>query len=129
MNVPRNGDHPNTNKRARGGQKPKSAAQAGGGVRSIGNLVGQLVASRGYASVMTDAAMLESVLAALGPSHSAPDAGTVRVGRLRAGVLQIHVGDSVMLQELNFQKRSILRRLQKDFPDQVHDLRFRILVG
>jgi hypothetical protein len=51
----------------------------------------------------------------------------VQVGQLRQGVLQIFASDSVTLQELNFQKRKILRAIHRDLPHaKVTDLRFRI---
>lgn len=78
---------------------------------------------------MTDAAMLDSIVAALKDQHAEMLCENLRVGRLRAGVLQIFVGDSASLQEMNFHRTAILRRLQKDFPDKVSDVRFRILVA
>ena len=90
--------------------------------KRIGTLVNQLIARKGYASVIGDEAMLASVRGCLDQRlHDA-----VRLGPLRAGVLQVIVVDSVTLQELNFQKRKVLRKIQADHPDRVTDLRFRL---
>ena len=90
--------------------------------KRLGTLVNQLINRRGYASVISDEALLASVRECLDPRlHS-----SVRLGPLRAGVLQIRVIDSVTLQELNFEKRRVLRKIQKDHPDRVTDVRFRL---
>jgi hypothetical protein len=91
-------------------------------VRSIGNLIGQLISRRGYASTMADDHLAQSVREAVASELAA----SFRIGKLRAGVLQIFVTDSVTLQEFNFQKRQIIKRLAKDHPDKVKDLRFKI---
>lgn len=74
---------------------------------------------------MADEVLLRSVRSAL----DAPMADCFRIGHLRAGVLQILAADSVTLQELNFQKRKILRQLQIDVPGKVTNLRFKIAAG
>lgn len=91
-------------------------------VRKIGNLVGQLISRRGYASVMSDSELRGSIQTAVGASLEE----SFRVGNLRAGVLHLLIADSVSLQEFNFRKRAILKQLQRDVPDRVKDLRFRI---
>ena len=54
-------------------------------------------------------------------------ASSFQVGNLRRGVLQVYARDSVTLQEMNFQKRVILRQLKQRMPQSdVSDLRFRI---
>ena len=95
-------------------------------VRKIGSLIGQLMARRGYAQGFANDELQRMVEAAAGPAM----AGSIRVGNLRSGVLQIYALDSVTLQELNFSKRQILRRIQAELPaGKVTDLRFRILAG
>lgn len=92
-------------------------------VRRLGSIVNQLMARRGYAQVNANEAMLKSLVSEVG-SEIGNDCS---VGRLRAGVLQVFVNNSVTLQELNFRKRGILKRLQKDVPgDNITDVRFRI---
>ena len=92
-------------------------------VRRIGSIINQLMSRRGYASATVPDELLGAITGAVDESlHS-----SVQVGNLRAGVLQVFASDSVALQELNFQKRDILKRIQADLPHcQVTDLRFRI---
>ena len=92
-------------------------------VQKIGSIVNQLMARRGYAQVVASEQLQHAITEAIGE----PLAATVRVGNLRAGVLQLYAADSVTLQELNFQKRKILKHFQKKLPEtKVNDLRFRI---
>jgi hypothetical protein len=92
-------------------------------LRRLGSIINQLMSRRGYGSAAAPEEMLGTVLSALDqPLHA-----SIQIGNLRQGVLQIYANDSVTLQELNFQKRVILRRLQTDIPHcQITDLRFRI---
>ncbi len=92
-------------------------------VRRIGSLVNQLISRRGYAQVSANEQMMRVISLATGEQLQS----AFRVGNLKNGVLQIYASDSVTLQELNFQKRTILKRLKSDLPDnKVTDLRFRI---
>ena len=92
-------------------------------VRKIGSLVSQLMARRGYAQAGATEQLQATLEAAIGKQLAA----TTRVGKVNRGVLQIYASDSVTLQELNFQKRAILKRIQKDQPQaKIADLRFRI---
>jgi len=92
-------------------------------VRKIGSLVSQLMSRRGYASITAADQLQQLIETVVSESlHS-----SFQVGNLRGGVLHVFVTDSVTLQELNFQKRTILRRVQKEKTFQnVVDLRFRI---
>ena len=92
-------------------------------VRRIGSIVGQLISRRGYAQVSANEAMHQLILAEVGA-----DLGTgLQVGNLRQGVLHLYASDSATLQELNFRKRGILKRLQRELPEnKIKDLRFRI---
>lgn len=48
-----------------------------------------------------------------------------RIGRIRRGVLDVFVGNSVVLQELSFQKQQILSELQQNsVGEAVRDIRF-----
>lgn len=92
-------------------------------VRRIGMLMSQLMARRGYAQVAINDDLHRTVAAAIGD----PLGSCFQVGNLRKGVLQVYASDSVTLQELNFQKRSILKRIQQELPQsKVTDLRFRV---
>ena len=92
-------------------------------IRRIGSLVNQLMSRRGYAQAFANEEIHRVIAATVGTPL---DSGFA-VGKLQAGVLQVYASDSVTLQELNFQKRKILRNIQQDMPgNQVTDLRFRI---
>jgi predicted nucleic acid-binding Zn ribbon protein len=92
-------------------------------VRKIGSLVSQLMSRKGYAQSAANEELLSAITASVGPEL----VSSIQVGNLRQGTLQIFARDSVTLQELNFQKRAILRKIQKDLPQaNIADLRFRI---
>ena len=92
-------------------------------VQKIGSIVSQLMSRRGYGQITASDEISDTVAAAVGKELAA----AISVGNLRGGVLQVYATDSVTLQELNFQKREILRRIQQSHPQSsVTDLRFRI---
>ena len=81
------------------------------------------MARRGYAQASAGEEMLHCVVAEVGPEIG----NGCRVGKLSRGVLQVYASDSATLQELNFRRRGVLKRLQKDMPDSnITDVRFRI---
>ncbi len=91
--------------------------------RRIGTIVSQLMSRRGYASVASDNAMMESIAQSVGPTL----AGSITVGKLSRGVLHVYAVDSVVMQELTFQKRKILKALSIDHPQaKIVDVRFRL---
>ncbi len=50
-----------------------------------------------------------------------------RVGALRRGKLEVIVANSTLVQELTFQRGSLLRGLNEQLPDEgIKDLRFRV---
>lgn len=103
--------------------KSTDQEERGRGARRIGTIVSQLMSRRGYASVASDNAMTASIAKSVGPGL----AGSLTVGKLSRGVLQIYAVDSVVMQELTFQKRKILKTLAKDHPNvKIKDVRFRL---
>ncbi|MCM2373119.1 DUF721 domain-containing protein [Aporhodopirellula aestuarii] len=102
---------------------PNPDDERGRGARRIGTIVSQLMSRRGYASVASDNAMTASIAKSVGPAL----AGSIMVGKLNRGVLQVYAVDSVVMQELTFQKRQILRALIKDHPQaKITDIRFKL---
>ncbi|MEM6690408.1 MAG: DUF721 domain-containing protein [Planctomycetota bacterium] len=92
-------------------------------VRRIGSLVDQVLARRGYVDGMANEQIQQSLVKELGTVL----ASECQIGKLNRGTLQIFVGDSVVMQELNFRKRQILRRLERDLPEsRINDVRFRV---
>lgn len=95
-------------------------------VRKLGSLVNQLMARRGYAQGTASEEMLRLIVAEVGSEIG----DGCSVGKLRAGVLQIYACDSATLQELNFRRRMVLKRLQNDMPAaKISDIRFKILAS
>ncbi len=92
-------------------------------IRRIGSLVSQLMSRRGYGQILANQDFHRVIAAAVGEQLES----AFEVGQLKAGVLQVYTSNSVTLQELNFQKRTILRKIQAELPgNKVTDLRFRI---
>ncbi|WP_417739631.1 DUF721 domain-containing protein [Rosistilla oblonga] len=90
--------------------------------RKLGSIVNQLMARRGYAQVQTGNEMERIVRRVVGDNL----ANTCRPGNVRNGTLEIAVSDSVSIQELSFQKRALIKALQKEFPQSgIKDIRFR----
>jgi len=95
----------------------------GGRPKPIGDIVAQLMARRGYANERSAVAQQEAWQAVAGQSL----ARFTRVGLIRRGVLEVLVANSSMMQELTFQKTSLLEKLKTQLPDvNLRDLRFRI---
>jgi hypothetical protein len=91
--------------------------------RKIGSILNQLMARRGYAQIESAAELEATVREVLGAALTA----SVRVGTVKRGVLMIYASDSPTMQELSFQRRPLLRRLQADHPQaNINDVRFRV---
>ncbi len=93
------------------------------GPKQIGSVLAELMARRGYARVQSaatyDAAWKEAA-GQLAADYS-------RVGSLRRGTLEVIVANSTLVQELTFQKPTLLETLNKRLPDEgIKDLRFRV---
>ena len=93
------------------------------GVQRIGNLVQQLMARRGYAQVEAT----EQIHAAISSVVTGDLGKQIVVGKINRGVLNVFASDSVVLQELTFQKRAILKRIKKELPQaKITDIRFKV---
>lgn len=91
--------------------------------RKIGSIVNQLMARRGYAQVQSASEMEAIFLKVLGN----PLSKACTPGHVKRGTLDVAVTDSVVVQELSFQKRQLLKALQKEFPQTgITDIRFRV---
>ena len=77
--------------------------------KPIGSVVRRLLASSGYAETQGAAQMLEQWQQAVGPEL----AKLSRPGNVARGILQIHVANSAVMQEVHFRKKQILSKLQK----------------
>ena len=89
----------------------------------IAEILSRLLAKRGYARERSTAELTTAWNSAAGEliaKHS-------RVGEIKRGVLEVFVANSVLLQELTFQKQSVLDKLIELTPDQkIKNLRFKI---
>lgn len=93
------------------------------GPKPIGNILSELMARRGYARVQSGRAYETAWREAAGELV----AEYTRVGALRRGTLEVVVDNSTLVQELTFQKPTLLKLLTRLLPDEpLEDLRFRV---
>lgn len=92
-------------------------------VQSIGEILPELMARRGYARLQSAGAYDRAWREAAGSVA----AGYTRVGSLRRGTLEVIVAHSTLVQELGFQKTRLLKSLAELLPDEgIKNLRFRL---
>ncbi len=90
--------------------------------KSAADVIAQVMNKRGYARIQASEAFDELWQQAVGESL----ARYTRVGNLRRGVLEVTVASSTVMQELQFNKRNILRKIKQTDPQtRISDLRFR----
>ena len=93
------------------------------GPQAIGRIVSRLLARAGYDREQGSAALAAAWEAAVPPTLK----GASRAGLVRRGVLDVFVTHSAHVQELGFQKRDVLSRLQSLAPDAgITDIRCRL---
>lgn len=91
--------------------------------QAIKNVLGQLLAKRGYAQVQTASSCEAAWREAVG-SRFQKDS---RPGGVRRGVLEVTVRNSSIVQELTFVKVQLIKKLTSLVPDQkIKDLKFRV---
>src|ERR1700746_1018246 len=93
------------------------------GPERIGEIVSRLMTARGWGRRQERARLEQAWALSIGGSGSKQ----TPIGNMRRGVLEVVVGNAVLLQELaHFQKRRLLERLRKELPGTtLTDLRFR----
>jgi len=98
-------------------------AEAPRGPEPLGDVLGKLFISRGWARLAERAKLEDAWLTAAGPAIAAD----ARVTSLRRGVLEVEVRSSVLQQELaQFHKRKLLKSLRESLPQlTITDLKFR----
>ena len=89
--------------------------------KPIGEVLSRLMSRRGYAQVQQTTDLQAAVGQAVGKSL----AKHCRPGKLSRGVLEIHVRNSSVLQELTFQKKQVLGKLAQT-EEKIRDLKFRV---
>jgi len=90
--------------------------------KRISNVIAQVVQRRGYAQVRAAGDREVAWTEAVGELAS-----STRVGGVRRGTLEIHVVNSLLMQELTFRKEELITKLQTALPDAgIKQLRFRV---
>jgi predicted nucleic acid-binding Zn ribbon protein len=93
------------------------------GPQTIGNVLSELMSRRGYARVQSAA----TYDAAWREAAGSMVAQYTRLGALRRGTLEVVVANSTLVQELGFQKQSLLKTLAELLPDEgITGLRFQV---
>jgi predicted nucleic acid-binding Zn ribbon protein len=91
--------------------------------KPVGEVIAQLIQRKGYATVRAAGQFNEAWAAAAGERFAA----ATEVGALRRGVLEVVAANSLVMQELTFEKDRILAALQSALPDAtIKQLRFRV---
>ena len=97
---------------------------AGRQPQRVGNILSELFTRRGYGRVQAENEFAEAWQVAAGEELAAQTC----VGRLRRGVLEVGVANSLVAQELVFCERKIIRRLREQLPQATIE-RLRLRVG
>jgi len=91
--------------------------------RQIGDVLSQLMARRGYARVQSAGACAEAWQQAAGEKIAA----VTRATTVRRGVLEVLVKNSILAQELGFQKLALVKQLAELLPaEKIRDVKFRV---
>jgi len=92
-------------------------------LKTASGILGQVMAHRGIAQQQSTTELSETWSQVVGVLF----AGHTRLGSLKRGVLEVHVANSMISQQLSFKKQNILQQLQERLPNnKIRDLRFRI---
>jgi predicted nucleic acid-binding Zn ribbon protein len=95
----------------------------GGQPKRMADVLAQLVQKKGYAQVRAAQAYQEAWQAAAGPHFGA----VTELGQLRRGVLEVTAANSLVVQELTFEKERLLATLQQELPEAgIKQLRFKV---
>jgi len=99
------------------------SADEHGGPELLREVLSRLFTARGWGRRQDRTRLEQAWTDAVGSEH----AGDTQVGALRRGVLEVIIGNAVVLQELaHFHKRRLLEELRRRLPGTpVNDLRFR----
>ncbi len=93
------------------------------GPQPIGDILAELMARKGFARARGEEAYRVAWQEAVGE----PVAQYTRTGKLRRGLLEIFVANSMLIQELTFAKAGLLKSINQKLPDEnIRDLRFKV---
>jgi predicted nucleic acid-binding Zn ribbon protein len=107
----------------RAGDNERPDYQRPGAPKKLGDVLAELMARRGYARELTAAQYADAWREAAGEFIAA----RTRVGAVKRGALEVIVANSVLSQEITFQKQSILGQLTRLLPrERITNLRLRV---
>ncbi len=86
------------------------------------DVINQLLARSGYGQQKSSDQIEEHWLAVIDKRWHAK----TKVGKIRNGILEIHVANSTTVQHLNFQKQKLLKQLQSRIKNNLTDIRFKV---
>jgi predicted nucleic acid-binding Zn ribbon protein len=91
--------------------------------KPIANVLSDLLAKRGYARVQAANSYADAWRQAAGDKW----AKTTRPGQIKRGVLEVFCTSSILVQEMTFQKTSLLKKLAELLPDEkIKDIKIRV---
>ena len=91
--------------------------------KKSGDIIGQMMARQGYAQTKSNDELNEAWEIASGPSFRK----NTKAGRIRAGVLEVHVASSAAMNQLSFKKKQLLSAIQQQLPqNKIKDIRFKL---
>jgi predicted nucleic acid-binding Zn ribbon protein len=95
----------------------------GGQPKRMADVLAQLVQKKGYAQVRADQAHREAWRTAAGPAIAA----VTEPGKITRGTLEVTAANSLVMQELTFEKERLLTAIQAAMPDAgIKQLRFKV---
>ena len=91
--------------------------------KRVADVLAQLVQKRGYAQVRAAQAHHAAWQAAAGPQF----APVTEPGKIARGTLEVTAANSLVMQELSFEKERLLAAIQQSLPEAgIKQLRFRV---
>lgn len=91
--------------------------------KKMADVLSNLMSKRGYARELSTNNLDDAWQQTVGQRF----AGDTRPGNVKRGVLEVLVASSAVLQELTFDKKRLLTKIQSAAPDQkITDLRFKV---
>jgi predicted nucleic acid-binding Zn ribbon protein len=95
----------------------------GGQPKRVSDILAQLVQKKGYAQVRADQTHREAWQTAAGPAIAA----VTEPGTITRGTLEVTAANSLVMQELTFEKERLLAAIQAAMPDAgIKQLRFKV---
>jgi predicted nucleic acid-binding Zn ribbon protein len=95
----------------------------GGQPKRMSDILAQLVQKRGYAQVRADQAHREAWRTAAGPAIAA----VTEPGKISRGTLEVTAANSLVMQELSFEKERLLAAIQAAMPEAgIKQIRFKV---